>query len=57
MSKKFHLKKNDDETINGAEKHRFNAEYSDELKLNSNKSKKKSKLIAEERLRQSSDLH
>ncbi|MFT6345790.1 MAG: hypothetical protein ACJAWQ_002878 [Paraglaciecola sp.] len=57
MSKKFHLKKNDDETINGAEKHRFNAEYSDELKLNSNKSKKKSKLRAEERLRQSADLH
>ena len=57
MSKKFHFKKNDDETINGAEKHRFNAEYSDELKLNSNKSKKKSKLRAEERLRQSADLH
>lgn len=57
MSKNFHLKKNDDETINGAEKHRFNAEYSDELKLNSKKSKKKSKLRAEERLSHFGDLH
>ncbi len=57
MSKNFHFKKNDDETINGAEKHRFNAEYSDELKLNSQKSKKKSKLRAEERLSHFGDLH
>ncbi len=61
MSKNFHFKKNDDEKVNGAAKHRFNAEYSDELKLNSNKSKKKSKQRAEERaeerLRQSADLH
>jgi hypothetical protein len=57
MSKNFHLKKNDDEKINGAEKHRFNAEYSDELALNSKKDKKISKRRANEKLRQFADLH
>ena len=57
MSKNFHLKKNDDEKINGAEKHKFNAEYRDELALNSKKSKKNSKRRADERLRQLADLH
>lgn len=57
MSKNFHLKKNDDEKINGAEKHRFNAEYSDELKLSSKKGKKVSQRRADERSRQLADLH
>jgi hypothetical protein len=50
MSKNFHLKKNDYEKINGAEKHRFNAEYSDELEF---KSKKVEKYPSEEQMKNS----
>ena len=57
MSKKFHFKKNDNERTDGAAKHRFNAEYRDELELNSKKVKKISKRIADEKLRQFADLH
>lgn len=57
MSKNFHLKKNDYEKINGAAKHRFNAEYSDELELRSKKGKKVSQRRADERLRQIAELH
>jgi hypothetical protein len=57
MNKNSPSKKNDDEKVNGTEKHRFNAEYSDELTLNSKKDKKISKQRADERLRQLADLH
>lgn len=57
MSKNFHLKKNDYEKINGAAKHRFNAEYSDESELRSKKGKKVSQRRADERLRQIAELH
>jgi hypothetical protein len=57
MSKNFHFKKNDDDKIDGAAKHRFNAEYSDEFELNSKKAKKISKRINDEKLRQLADLH
>ena len=57
MSKNFHLKKNDHEKINGAAKHRFNAEYSDELEFNSKKGKKTSPRRAIERLRGFTELH
>jgi hypothetical protein len=57
MSKNFHSKKDDNDKINGAAKHRFNAEYSDELEFNSKKSKKISQRRASERRRQFADLH
>ena len=57
MSKNFHFKKNDDEKTNGAEKHRFNAEYSDELEVRAKKGKKVSQRRADERLRQLAELH
>ena len=57
MSKNFHFKKNDYEKINGAAKHRFNAEYTDELEFNAKKGKQTSQRRAGERRRQSSDLH
>jgi hypothetical protein len=57
MSKNFHLKKNDYEKINGAEKHRFNAEYSDELEFRAKKGKKVSQRRADERLRYLAELH
>jgi hypothetical protein len=49
MSKNFHLKKNDDEKINGAAKHKFNAEYSDELEFKSKKGRKVSQRRADEK--------
>jgi hypothetical protein len=57
MSKNFHLKKNDDEKINGAAKHRFNAEYSDELEFKSKKGRKVSQRRADEKLREFAELH
>jgi hypothetical protein len=57
MSKNFHFKKNDDDKKDGAAKHRFNAEYSDEFGLNSKKAKKISKRINDEKLRQFADLY
>jgi hypothetical protein len=57
MSKNFHLKKNDYEKTDGAAKHRFNAEYSDELELSPKKGKKVSQRRADERSRQLADLH
>jgi hypothetical protein len=57
MSKNFHFKKNDDEKVNGAAKHRFNAEYSDELEFSSKKGKKKFPRRASESLREFTELH
>lgn len=57
MSKNFHLKKNDSDKINGAAKHRFNAEYSDELEFETKKGKKTSQRRADQKRRQFADLH
>lgn len=57
MSKNFHFKKDDYDKVNGAAKHRFNAEYSDELEFDAKKGKKISQRRAAERRRQSAGLH
>lgn len=57
MSKNFHSKRNDSDKINGAVKHRFNAEYSDELEFDTRKDKKASQRRANQRRRQFADLH
>ncbi|MBU3005020.1 hypothetical protein [Paraglaciecola arctica] len=57
MSKNFHFKKNDSDKMNGAAKHRFNAEYSDELEFDAKKGKKLSQRRADERRRQAADFH
>ena len=57
MSKNFHFKKDDNEKVNGAAKHRFNAEYSDELEFDAKKGKKTSQRRANERRRHFADLH
>ncbi len=57
MSKQFHFKKNDYEQVTGATKHRFNAEYSDELEFNSKKGKKATQRRAAQRRREFADLH
>ena len=57
MSKNFHSKKDDYGQFNGAAKHRFNAEYSDELEFNAKKNKKTSQRRANERRRQFDELH
>jgi hypothetical protein len=57
MSKNFHLKKDDNDKINGAAKHRFNAEYSDELEFDAKKGKKVSPRKVDARRRKFADLH
>lgn len=57
MSKNFHLKKDDNDKINGAAKHKFNAEYSDEQEFDAKRSKKISQRRADQRRRQFADLH
>ena len=57
MSKHLHFKKNDYEQISGATKHRFNAEYSDELEFNVKKGKKSSPRRESQKRQQFADLH
>jgi hypothetical protein len=57
MSKHLHCKKNDYEQVSGATKHRFNAEYSDELEFNAKKGKKASPRRASQKRQQFADLH
>lgn len=57
MSKHFHFKKNDSDKFNGAAKHRFNAEYSDELEFDTKKGKKAYQRRADQKRRQFADLH
>lgn len=57
MSKHLHSKKNDFEQVTGATKHRFNAEYSDELEFSTKKGKKSSPRRASQKRQQFADLH
>lgn len=57
MSKSFHFRKDDYESTQGAKKHRFNAEYSDEYEASSKKKLKTAKRKSRRETFDYEDLH
>jgi hypothetical protein len=57
MSKSFHFKKDDYESAQGAKKHRFNAEYSDEYESDYKKKQKIAKRKSRRETFDYTDLH